>query len=82
MGSLEFKALLGFGVVMAVIGAAFWLVQRRFPESESPNRSREDSLFRRYVAFEAAENGLLAIPFLVIGAAGIVVGSVGLLFVG
>lgn len=82
MGSLEFKALLGFGVVMAIIGAMFWLVQRRFPESESPNRSHEQSLLRRYAAFEAAENGLLAIPCLVIGAAGIVVGGAGLLLVG
>lgn len=81
MGSQEFKALLGFGIVMMIVGAALWLLRRRFPESEAPNRSREQSLFRRYVSFEAAENALLAIPFLVIGAVGTLVGVVGLLFI-
>jgi hypothetical protein len=80
-GSVEFKALVAFGIVMMMVGGALWLVRRRFPESESPNRSSEQSGFRRYVAFEAAENGLLAIPLIVIGVAGVVVGSLGLLFV-
>ena len=65
---------------MMIVGAALWLLRRRFPESKAPNRSREQSLFSRYVSFEAAENALLAIPFLVIGAIGLVAGAVGLLF--
>ena len=80
MDSVEFKAVLGFGIVMMTVGGALWLIRRKFPESEAPNRSREQSLFSRYVSFEAAENALLAIPFLVIGAAGVIVGAVGLLF--
>lgn len=80
MDSVEFKAVLGFGIVMTIVGGALWLLGRRFRESDAPNRSREQSLFSRYVSFEAAENALLAIPFLLVGAAGIVVGVVGLLF--
>ncbi|MDQ4145127.1 MAG: hypothetical protein M3198_15580 [Actinomycetota bacterium] len=76
---MQFEGLLAFGMLLVSLAAILRLLQRAFPESRSPVRKDEQPLIRRYLAFESAENGLLVVPFLIVGTGGIVVGGAGLL---
>ena len=75
---MNFAGLAGAGVALILLASVFWLTRRSLPQAGTRPPAGQ-SLLRRYAAFEAEENGLLAIPFFVIGAIALAIGAIGLL---